>query len=739
MPRKILKELKDKKLPQMVDWYNPGLLAKIGVREVISSVMGQYADQRLLQAATDRASEEELSHRYDYSNPENPDELKRLTPDGNGALWIDYIADLGDGFEPTFAMASLLSAESLDLGDVGHLRHGEVLIMGGDQAYPQASREEYRDRLQDPYDMAFTADDQPERKLFALPGNHDWYDGLNAFDNLFCSARDRSAHGKGTRIGGWQCMQHRSYFAIELPHNWWIWGADIQFSNNLDDGQINYFDLISEQMGPEDKVIICIAEPSWLEAEAKGYDEHENLNAISMLARKTGAQICAVMAGDWHHYSRYHSEDLGIHFITCGGGGAFAHATHQLKNKLTVHWPVATKTGESSDDSLAFDKAEKRVLKGDDDIDFKAQDFEISVEDDASSASTKNDRPRPPNAKRLLGKAEPFDHEKPSIYPSRLTSRLLSLRNFALPFHNFSFALGLGFIYFIYSWMAFGIDEEIQYFQGSFGTDATYEKSLIWFVYLASQKSIAFFLLVIGLWVGLVKYVDTSVIKWKFLRPWIAAAFGTAHFVAHLLTIAIMTIIVNGVIYNVAKFHHNFETSEASTKLKQEIRTIERFQYNTNKAFITTGSYTKDPDKLMNQKTKTISRLQKIEAQREKDLFAGYRILGALLLIPIGGILGALVFGTYWVFTCSLFSMHCGDAFGALMIKDYNHFLRMKFEKDKLTIYPIGLNRVPRARGWVEPSAAGKLRPNKPKIVPKKPLKIHLIEDPIVIHAKDTM
>ena len=348
MPRKILKALRDKTLPQMVDWYNPTLLAKIGVREVISSVMGQYADQRLLQAATDRASEEDLADRYDYSDPHNPDENKRIKSDGNGALWVDYIADLGDGFEPTFAMASLLAAESLDLGDVGHLRHGEILIMGGDQAYPQASREQYQNRLQDPYDMAFTADDQPERKLFALPGNHDWYDGLNAFDNLFCSARDRSAMAKGTRIGGWQCMQHRSYFAIELPHNWWIWGADIQFSNNLDDGQINYFDLISEQMGPEDKVIICIAEPSWLEAEAKGYDEHENLNAISMLARKTGAQICAVMAGDWHHYSRYHSEDLGIHFITCGGGGAFAHATHQLKNKLTVHWPMATKPGKTA-------------------------------------------------------------------------------------------------------------------------------------------------------------------------------------------------------------------------------------------------------------------------------------------------------------------------------------------------------------------------------------------------------
>jgi hypothetical protein len=43
-----------------------------------------------------------------------------------------------------------------------------------------------------------------------------------------------------------------------------------------------------------------------------------------MLARKKGAKICAVLAGDWHHYSRYTNDELGVQFITCGGGGAFA-------------------------------------------------------------------------------------------------------------------------------------------------------------------------------------------------------------------------------------------------------------------------------------------------------------------------------------------------------------------------------------------------------------------------------
>ena len=110
--------------------------------------------------------------------------------DQTGAFWIDYIADVGEGFEATYTMAYLLAQDSLDIRGAGKLRHGEVLIMGGDQCYPQATREEYKQRLLQPFNWAFGAA-RPDRKLFAIPGNHDWYDGLNGFDSLFCSSRDK--------------------------------------------------------------------------------------------------------------------------------------------------------------------------------------------------------------------------------------------------------------------------------------------------------------------------------------------------------------------------------------------------------------------------------------------------------------------------------------------------------------------------------------------------------------------
>ncbi len=52
--------------------------------------------------------------------------------DDQKAVWIDFVADLGDGFDATYAIASLLSQESLVVGDVT-LPRGQLLVMGGDE------------------------------------------------------------------------------------------------------------------------------------------------------------------------------------------------------------------------------------------------------------------------------------------------------------------------------------------------------------------------------------------------------------------------------------------------------------------------------------------------------------------------------------------------------------------------------------------------------------------------------
>ncbi len=359
------------------------------------------------------------------------------------------MADVGDGFEPTYTTAYLLAQDSLDVRGAGKLQHGEILIMGGDQCYPQATREEYKKRLLQPFNWAFSVR-EPDRKLFAIPGNHDWYDGLNAFDSLFCSSRDKLSNAKGNIIGGWQCQQHRSYWALRLPYNWWIWGADIQFSKYLDTAQVNYFEAMANQMQPGDNLIICLAQPSWMIAEMHGLDEEENFFKITSIARAKGAHVAAVIAGDWHHYNRYYAHELDVHFITSGGGGAFLHPTHVLKNNISVRWPetAGRRRSRRTPKRQAFVRA-KAGVRG---------SYDIRLKRNTKAAGTSSIRPcrtcrtRSNRCRGSTFRRKPLQPQAPKCYPSKSRSYLLSLGNVLFPFYNPAFAIGIGLIYWIVTW-----------------------------------------------------------------------------------------------------------------------------------------------------------------------------------------------------------------------------------------------------------------------------------------------
>ena len=160
----------------------------------------------------------------------------------------------GDGFDPTYAIAYLVAADKLygkRTGEGRHRRHQGATRrpgaaartagarLGGDQVYPWPTREAYDQHTFKPYELALPEPPAGRRRrlppasrhVFAIPGNHDWYDGLNAFDDQFCRSRAARYLRQGRRFGDLQTCQHRSSFAIKLPHNWWIWGADIQLND----------------------------------------------------------------------------------------------------------------------------------------------------------------------------------------------------------------------------------------------------------------------------------------------------------------------------------------------------------------------------------------------------------------------------------------------------------------------------------------------------------------------------
>jgi len=68
-----------------------------------------------------------------------------------------------------------------------------------------------------------------------------------------------------------------------------------------------------------------------------------------------------------------------------------------------------------------------------------------------------------------------------------------------------------------------------------------------------------------------------------------------------------------------------------------------------------------------------------------------------------------------------------------MRLDSYRHFIRLKIESNKITIYPIGIDKSPKREDWEFNNLHKKGTQDIPVVVPKKDLEQHLIEEPIVI------
>ncbi|MBT2369939.1 hypothetical protein J7E88_32890 [Streptomyces sp. ISL-10] len=336
-----------------VRWLAPKELARTAVKVGLAAVFADYSDKREIQGAL----QADLL-RAPLANP------------GAEEIWIDFVADLGDGFEATYSVASALAAARLAVTGPDSLPRGSLLVLGGDQVYPVASTTAYEDRMKGPYRAALpSAPDEP--LMLVLPGNHDWYDGLTAFLRVFAQGRP---------IGGWQTRQTRSYFAVQLPQRWWLVGLDSQLGSYFDDPQRRYFEsYLSPRLLPGDSVIVCSATPTWVKSNEEPnafnslhwFDRNIIRTRFNPATRKredTGASIRLWLTGDRHHYARYAErlpddrpgsddalppEPRRRQMVTCGLGGAFLAATHRLPKALPLP-PATSRMREKDDPPPAF-------------------------------------------------------------------------------------------------------------------------------------------------------------------------------------------------------------------------------------------------------------------------------------------------------------------------------------------------------------------------------------------------
>lgn len=329
----------------------------------------------------------------DWMRPEDArdllDRVSRVlgaSPDGSSLaerlgreIWVDFVADTGDDHDLSLAVGRMIFAEyALGGTEPRRLPRGELLIFGGDTAYPAATANELERRLLQPWNsvLAGSAAEPRPRVMLAIPGNHDWYDGLDGFGRLFRrsalediplpptrgpappvedSLRDR-VEGALLRhlhldeidesfrlageafeslaalvlrtevrranrlvLSGYTAVQEASYWALPLAPGFDLWGVDRQL-RSADFRQRLFFAQRRAETQPR-KILLVAPDP----AIAFGEPNEPGTQLLDACRLSLDSNRIFYLTGDVHHYERQKVGD-SLHVIA-GGGGAFLHGS----------------------------------------------------------------------------------------------------------------------------------------------------------------------------------------------------------------------------------------------------------------------------------------------------------------------------------------------------------------------------------------------------------------------------
>jgi len=331
----------------------------------------------------------------DWMTPDEPDALKAriiavLGGDPDRAtlvealgrdLYIDFVADTGDDVSVSRAVARLVFA-AYELPDPDrpgqHLTvpRGDILFFGGDTAYPVATANEILNRVIVPWNQVLQglpdgdgdARGGRERVLLGIPGNHDWYDGLDGFARMFrrrtagpeprapvvgvspmmleqyaAWARELLRGGivdkpRDLVLSGYTPVQGASHFALRLAPELDLLAADRQLTA-IDPRQREFLGSIYGAH-TDDATLVILPDPVFhFGVPSKTGTQMAESLGLDPMARET-----FVLTGDIHHYERF-QRGKALHVIA-GGGGAFVHPARIAKGGVTpaVAWPDAAQS-----------------------------------------------------------------------------------------------------------------------------------------------------------------------------------------------------------------------------------------------------------------------------------------------------------------------------------------------------------------------------------------------------------
>ncbi len=254
------------------------------------------------------------------------------------------LGDPGEGDASQFAVVPPLLARG---------RGTHFMVICSDVIYPAGDTEQYEDKFYRPYR------DYPG-PIYAVPGNHDWYDGLNGFMFHLCGAEAPAAPAaekaspwkeivrrrlwrkpkvtdptvparKRTWRGapGQQSSQHAPYFAIETGPLLVV-GIDTGIGGDIDREQGEWLKKVSR--GSDKPKLLLTGKPIYVDGEYHP-GVIEGGGTVDEIVRAPEHNYVAAIGGDIHNYQRYPvklADGRKIEYIVSGGSGAYMSATHKI-------------------------------------------------------------------------------------------------------------------------------------------------------------------------------------------------------------------------------------------------------------------------------------------------------------------------------------------------------------------------------------------------------------------------
>jgi Calcineurin-like phosphoesterase len=264
-----------------------------------------------------------------------------ITRDDPSSFSFMLLGDTGEGDAPQYAVVP------------GFLKMSEgtrFAVIASDVIYPTGSVNEYGTKFFRPYK-------DYDAPIYAVPGNHDWYDGLGGFMRVFCGAPElpRETRPRLLSRAWWrrlfwknpdvpderllaeaQSLRSRPEQKISQPGPYWamdagpirIVGIDTGILGGIDREQGEWLRRVSQ--GPKPKILIT-GKPLYVDG-AHHPGPIEGGGTVDEIVQDPACNYVAAIGGDIHNYQHYPVKvgDRTIQYIVSGGGGAFMHATHTI-------------------------------------------------------------------------------------------------------------------------------------------------------------------------------------------------------------------------------------------------------------------------------------------------------------------------------------------------------------------------------------------------------------------------